>query len=333
MIYGIDALACYRYSRIVKKDFKNQGIGIFWDTFGNAERLILELARSKKHPLIRVQGIWQNSHVFTQADADKAVRIGMKVNAIAKKAQCIIYYSPFCEHRQSKKFMEELFGRLKIHSSQLVLVNSPISGGSYIDTDTTTINELHHNSRASGNLGKYGFSFDGLHCFDADMEKFKKDNKNAEYFFIWALHNNLTISHKLKKPIKDRKYKFDSKMAKSQVSLLSDKLQSKVPKNFIWKSHAEQHHDIDERANKPVVLYSTKGTLELRAGGEIIAKSLYGGKHESYHVYRFNKWGFQYFKQSEKLGASGIVEVLLNKEVIATLDPRFRHGTYINQEK
>ena len=317
-IVCIDTLGGVKYPEVIAKIPKKNGTGYFWEEFGPAKGAIEKDARSGRS-YIRVQGIWSKTHSFGSSDEGKAVRIAKEVQRLAVKyPKTLFEYSPYCEHRKDAKYMEALLRKLLTHCPKVALVNSPISGGQWVRGFK---NEIHHNDKPAGMPeGRFNYSMDGLHQLDCDIEKHKKviQNPCCDAWFCWALQNNCKPNSKPEnnKPPKQRKTKptpdlhtamlFQVENAKQKVSL---------PKGWLYKAYAEQHTDVDSRANKPVILGPKGKRFRKLSLGKIELKE--SGIKDGRQVWRCNQWGF-------KIGRT--LEIKADGKLVGTVDAAWREN-------
>jgi hypothetical protein len=311
MIIFIDTLAGVKYPDEIAKLPKRYGTGYFFEEFGNAKSQIAKDLKSGRS-FIRVQGLWSASHKYN--DEKKAIQIAKELNKLGK-----LYYSPYCEAKEPAAKMLALFKKIEKVAPNLILVNSPISGGQWVDG---YINEIHHNDKPSGMpKGQYIYSFDGLHQPDCDVEIYKKRHLNDPKciaFGIWALQHNAKINAKDKTPAKLRKCKPTVDLNNSLIFQIENaKAKVSLPKGWLYKSHSEQHHNVDPRANKPVIL-TPKGkrfkqvTLDKHKLRE-------SGSHDGRQVWRFSQWGYK---------TGRVLEIKADGKLIGTVDGGFRQNEY-----
>lgn len=268
----VDTLAGVKFPEVIAQLAKEYGTGYFWEDFGNAKAQVEKDAESGR-TLIRIQGLWAGkSHNYTETHRAKALKFARHIEQIAKfNSTCDIYYSPFCEHRKDAAYMLKLFKELEKICPSVKLVNSPIKGGQWVDG---YINEIHNNDKPAGMpKGKFIFSMDGLHQPDCDITKYLHylENPNCIAFFVWALQDNCKKSSKDTTLALARKCKPTHDLHLSMIFQLENKKQSvSLKAGTIWKTHSEQHKDIDPRANKGVFV------------GEV------GRKYESVKVGKYN---------------------------------------------
>lgn len=311
----IDTLAGVKYPEVIAKLPKKYGTGYFFEEFGNAKAQIAKDLKSGRS-FIRVQGLWAASHVYN--NEKKAIAIAKELNKLGK-----LYYSPYCEHKKTAKDMIALFRKIEDAAPNLILVNSPIKGGQWVEG---YLNEIHHNDKPSGMpRGQYIYSMDGLHQPDCNIEIYKARHLNDPLciaFGIWALQHNAKINAKInakdKTPAKLRKCKPTKELNEALIFQVENAKQSvNLPKDWLYKAYSEQHHNVDTRANKPVIL-TPKGKRfkSVTLGKHKLRES---GVHDGHQVWRFSKWGYQ---------TGRTLEIKADGKLIGTVDAAWRQNQY-----
>lgn len=318
---GIDTLGGFKYPEVIKQLHNKYATGYFWREFGSAEAVV-EADAKQRRQVVRIQGLWQGSHNYTDADKKLSLNIANKLNKLAAKyPNTKFYYSPFCEHKRPATYMRQLLSEIKAKYPLLEPVNSPISGGQWVDG---FINEIHHNDKPAGMpKGQYIFSMDGLHQPDCNIEIYKArhlNDANCILFLCWALQHNCKPNSKPEnnKPPKSRTTKpthdlnlsliFQVENAKQKVSL---------PKGWLYKSHSEQHKDVDPRANKPVILTPKGKRFNSVTLGRYSLKE--SGSHDGRQVWRFSQWGYK---------SGRLLEIKANGKSVGTVDAGWRENEY-----
>jgi hypothetical protein len=328
MIYGIDALAIAKYPELLKDWPKGFALGVFWDTFGPVRGVLEDYCKRSLGPLVRVQGQWDDNHRFGPSNFPKAIAIGQAVSDLKKKYPHIRFqYSPFCEDKLSTDAKLPIFRQLSEKFPNLELVNSSIRGGGYVPG---VINEIHHNDKPTGNPpGKINFSYDGLAgskkdsragngCVDSNVEKWKKTYAHAEVFWFWVLQCNMKWGVKDETDRPNRRCKPTPKLFKSLAYYAGTKSVVKLDKGWLYKSHAEQHGNVDNRANRPVVLAPVgwRGK-SVSVGGVVFTPS---GSTDGRKVFRcLNKFGFE-MKRFAAVKADG--------KTVGTVDCGYRENEW-----
>ena len=317
-IIFIDTLGGVKYPEVNKRLPKKNGTGYFYEEFGLLPKSQIEedLART----FLRIQGLWDKGHNFTDTHRAKAIKIAAVLNKIAGGKGGRMFYSPFCEHRKDAVYMSKLLGEIRAKFPALEPVNSPISGGQWVDG---FVNEIHHNDKPAGMpKGKFIYSMDGLHQLDCDIEKHKKfiENPNCIAFGCWALQDNCKPNSKPEsnKPPKLRKCKPTVDLHTAMLFQVENRKQKvSLPKGWLYKAYAEQHQDIDPRANKPVIL-TPKGKRfnQVTLAGIKLTKS---GSTDGRQVWRCNQWGY-------KIGRK--VDIKADGKLIGTVDAAWRENEY-----
>lgn len=327
-IWGADVLAANKYKKLAIKNVEaGFAIGVIWqvDGFGKAKRFIKRAVKSGKFPVIKINGQWSDTHTFPKAADKKAIQIGKQIMQLIAEIdpdrKIRWQYAPFLESREKSLRMVPLFGDLRSFMHGVDLINTAIGGGETVSMQGV-INELHHLDLPSGPWGRYQFSFDGLHCVDADVEWFKKKYKDAEVFFFWFKQCNRLMNEDDETKRPNRKVKPTAKYIKSVCALANDKVIDTIHKDWLVKSHAEQKHVVDSRAGKVVVLGPAKNAI-VKLGTETLIDT--GSRHENDYIYRSNKFGFEFSSNNVELKVNGISK--------GRCDPRFRSGkSFRNKE-
>lgn len=320
MIIFVDSLAGVKYPEVIKQLPKRYGDGYFWEEFGRANKQIRDDLASGR-PFVRVQGLWAGkSHNYTDDHRARSLRIAKSLNAIAASLGVKAYYSPFCEHKKSQDYMVKLLTEIRRDYHNLIPVNSPINGGAWVDG---FVNEIHHYDKPAGMpKGEFIFSMDGLHQPDCDITEFYHylDNPKCIAFGVWALQHNCKRSADDTTEAKARKCKPTHDLNMSLIFQLENRKKSvKLKEGHIIKTHSEQHHDVDLRANK-LVYVGPKGSRpkSVRVGKEKLTDSGVT-PDDGRPVFRSNKWAY-------KLGR--VVRVIVDGKSVGTVDQPFRQNEW-----
>jgi hypothetical protein len=317
----VDTLAGVKFPEVIAKLPRKYGTRYFYEEFGLAKAQIEKDIKSGRE-WIGVQGLWAGkTHNYTDAHRKRAIRIAVELEQISKELKKPIYYSPFCEHKKTSKYMLDLFSDIKKVAPSLILVNSPISGGQWVNNGY--VDEIHHNDKPAGMpKGAYIFSMDGLHQPDCDIEIYKKrhlNDPNCIAFGVWALQHNCKRNAKDQTLAKARKCKPTVELNESLIfQIENDKKKVKLNKGWISKSHSEQHKDVDPRANK-LVLVGPKGKSfkNVRIGDYKLADG--GFTEDKRQTWRSTKWAY-------KMGR--FTMVIADGELVGSVDFPFRQNEY-----
>ena len=106
----------------------------------------------------------------------------------------------------------------------------------------------------------------------------------------------------------------------------------KLPKGYIWKSHADRHNTPPEaRAYKPVLIAPVKAPRAelVTENGQVVAVSsqaqTFNGGGWRYY---FSQYGYQLAEKARRIHGKGTVSLRLNGKVVGTLNPAFRAGSF-----
>lgn len=184
MILGLDYIGGVNYIKpIVKAHPKGMAAGFLcrasgWDNGMKAARA---LAKSGRCNIMRIHGLWHDSHHFTQSDIAPAVREARRVAKLKEKfPELTLYYSPWLEpgthHNPTPR---ELLR--KVRKACRKVLPADIKLVSFKPFDKGII-EIHHSAAVGG---KYFFSFDGLDMSKASIPSWKQTHRSAILFFGW----------------------------------------------------------------------------------------------------------------------------------------------------
>lgn len=321
MIIFVDTLAGVKFPEIIAQLDPKYGTGYFWEEFGNAKKQVNKDAKSGR-TFIRIQGLWAGkSHNYTSEHRSKALKFARHIEQLAKENKKLdLYYSPFCEHKKDAKFMRQLFKELEKICPSVTLVNSPISGGQWLDG---YVNEIHHNDKPPGMpKGKHIYSMDGLHQPDCDITKYLKylNDPNCIAFGVWGLQDNCKRNAKDQTPALERKCKPTHDFHLSLIFQVEKrKLNVELQDGWIAKTHSEQHKDVDPRANK-IVLVGPKGKKQKKVSIGGIELQDGGLTEDKRNTWRSNLWGFKQPRSPMKVVADG--------KTVGNFDPAFRQNEW-----
>lgn len=316
MIYGIDYLAGAKYgSTLLANHPSGFAAGFFSTTFGDAYSVIERLAKSSKCPGIRIHLLWSDTHTFTERDLHIAVKDARRYEKL--RSYSAIQLSPYCEHNLSS--IDRHLDAIKDAAPSCEVINTPWRGA----FSKRYANEVHHGSAAS----PYQFSFDGVATVDADAEKFKSDHVHAELLMFWTYQLNLKYNEKDTTPRPARTVRPSAKLIKSLAALAGEKGECKLPKGWLYKSHAEQSDPQgDARSGKPLIIGPKQAnTCELVKNGRVIETLKYYGKFaDGRHRYyaTSGRYGYEIAQEPVQLRCGG--------KVIGTVNPAFRQNEYRN---
>ena len=334
-LFGIDYIGGAKYvSTLVRNHLEGWAAGFLWDIdgFGKANRAINRLAKSGKAPRIRVHLMWKDNHSFSERDISVCVQRAKELAKIIAKYPGIEWYvSPFLEPRRPKKSVYErvIADTKAVLPTGVKMVASSLEGSKI----KGAITEMHHGGWKSNVSGETIFSFDGIECVDSDVEKWKKRAQSATTFYFWRYTFNGKFGPKDKRKRPQRTSYPSSKDILSVVPLAERKGKTRLPRGWIYKTHAESYHPSNPRSNKPVWIIGTKADrIELRAKGKVVAVAKYEKpySHGSGHIYRMSKWGFEIAQDVLKLKRRANVNVFVAGKKQGRINPSFREGKYLS---
>jgi hypothetical protein len=307
MVYGIDYLGGARYSSLVINEHPDGWAARgFANTFGDFLPTARALLRTGRCPRLGVHAVWQDNHTYVPARDDKVIFSEFAKYKKLKKefSNLEIQFSPFCEHQIKGQQLITLFNRLRNENEGLVLVNSNWRG----DWVANEINEVHGSKSPVPN-GMYNFSYDGQSCFDSNVEADKQKFAGANTFYLWGPSCNGRLNTNDKTPRPQRKAWLYTKELDSMIYLHRPRQSNQyLPKNWIWKSHADRHTTPPEsRAGKPVLISPLKvSRFTLCAtNGQIICQLDYFGPFErTRHRYYSPEWGFESAEKARRITGS-----------------------------
>lgn len=344
MLYGIDYLGGAKYKDVIVKHHpKGWAAGFFDDAFGDCMPSAEALARTGKCPAIRVQLTWASSHIYGDKDVPKLIAKARRWHGFKQKYPNItVYLSPFCEHIITAP--DRYLDVVAKHAPSCIVVNAPLSRGGL---STKYINEFHGaEKKPRRSKTSIMFSFDGSSCVDADVETFKANYSKALIFFMWAPQCNgkkkeVDIDEKTKRPIPipERKAWPTKEYIESWAYLATAKELTKLPADWILKSHADQHYVPPEpRAGKPLIIAPDVGpeiTFTL-AKGQIVTKAKKGplfnekrpGKPPRY-IYRVEGgWGYKISQKVSALSGSPLLQIRSGRKILGQVNLAFRDGAF-----
>lgn len=318
MRWGLDLLGAAKYPKVAAREFPSGFyLGIFLNTFGPAWSAIRRILDTGRCAGVRGHAIWEDNHTYRPERHDRIIMAELeRANRLKRDYPTIdVQFSPFCEHNIKGVQLTRLFQNL-MDNSDLTLVNSFWKG----DRVSGVINEVH--GKHPSLSGMYNFSFDGTACVDSDVTAFKEKHKGAETFYLWDFRFNGKWDEKDTTPRPKRTGWPDRKHIRSIVALTKDRGEIKFPKNWIYKSHAENHGPGDVKGEKPVMISPIKTrAIELRRGENLIATLPYYGTFAGggYRYYA-RKWGYEI--------ATDVLDVWANGKRVGTVNPAFRAGSF-----
>ncbi len=319
-MYGLDHLGIAKYPKEARDTFQpGFALGTFSNTFGNAIPAVSKLLSQGECYAVRIHLAWRDNHKFTLKDLPGIIREAKRwVPIVNKYSNVKWYFSGACENNLSKA--DALLYAKKVLS--VLPTVTYVQCGSKQITGENIINEVH-GVKAKPLKGRYIFSFDGNACVDADVEKLKLIHKDAEIFFLWEPRFNGRWESKdtTQRPL--RRGWPNGKLIESVICLTGIKGATNPPKNWIYKSHAENHGPKDSKAEHPVIIcpIKTERIILKDLNGEVVDILPYYGPYDGggYRYYS-QKWGYDIAREPVRMWVNGVSYGFIN--------PVFRDGKY-----
>lgn len=325
MIFGLDFLFAPRYEKLAVRSLPlGFATGCFWKIAGDSISFTKKVL-DKGCPHFRSAGLWEDNHNFGDGHIKELKKMARALQAIAVvNKHATIEISGFCEH--NLKNPDKYLDIVKQEAPDCIPVNTPDKGA----LSRKYKNETHHSNKKLA--GKYNYSFDGVSCVDADVEKIKEIHKSADVFFFWVPQFNGRKTTKDTTPRPQRKAWPTSELIDSVIYLHNNCGKVKMPKNYLNKSHAEQHVvPAEPRAFKPVFIIPPKAArIELvAANGQVVAVS---GGPQSYEDgrfrYYFSQYGYQIAEKAMRIQGHPVLKVKVANQIKGTTNPAFRQGNF-----
>ena len=332
MMYGLDYLGGAKFADLVLREHPTGwAAGFFANTFGNAWPLIAKLLATGRCPRVRVHAVWQDDHKYDPKRDDPVIMRELKAANSLKATfpQVEVQFSPFCEHNIKGAQLRQLFAKVKQAAGDLTLVNSVMNGD--VLPPNVALNEIHGLHKPLKE--PYNYSFDGTPCVDADVEGLKSAHQNVVTFFFWTSQFNGRKNPNDTTPRPQRQAWPTSQLIDSVIYLHNECGAAKLPRNHLWKSHADQHEvpKPEPRALKPVYILPIKASrVELVAdNGQVVAAS--GGPlpfNDGRFRYYFPDYGYSMAEKARRIHGKPTVSVRVGGKVVGTVNPAFRAGSF-----
>jgi len=333
MNYGIDYKAAGNYSKVILDEHPNEwGAGGFTkiDGFIDSIPTFEKLIKTGRLTFIRYDLSWNDNHKYGSEYKSIVKREALRIRKLLTYP-IKHYVNPVTEHELDERRWMEFAEIVNSALSGLnyELVNVPNGNKGFISS--RYLNEFHGGTQKPRGA-RYAFSFDGTNCVDANVEQYKANYCNAEYFMWWNCQCNGRMNVNDKTPRPRRKAYPTSNQIDSWIYLKNDKGETKIPKDWIYKSHSDQHSAPPQgKDQKPVWVKLPKfKAIELRArNGQIISKAPYYGTYEGGgHRYYHSEWGYLIAEKCKRIQKDCLCEVWADGKKYGVINPAFRDGVY-----
>lgn len=326
-MFGLDFLGGAKYPDLVRKKLpKGWALGIFLDTFGDASKLIEQVAKGGKCPAIRVHLAWKDQHDFKPSEFGKIAKKAEIIEKLARKYKIVQFYiSPACEHRLSSSEAVQLLKMTAAKAPSCVIINNPEKGSGV----PGFLTEKHGDGSETPHAIA---SWDGTSCVDGDVTRWKQLTSKCEIQFLWEPRFNWRRESDDTTPRPKRKGWPDATLIDSVVFLTSNRGNvGSLPSKALFKTHAENNGEADHRAEKPVYIHPTKDDFAelVCLNQKVIHSMMYFGPYEGggYRYYA-SEWGFKLAEKARKLSGSPLVKIRVNGKEFGPINPGFRAGYF-----
>lgn len=344
MNFLMDYLGGARFKKLILEQHPMAyGAGFFScvDGFEDALPTAAELA-SRGAPFLRIHLAWKDNHRFTSADLIVVRKEAERFRPVLAKYPNVKWYmSPLCEHElienEWQKFANVVIAELRGVDFQLV--NSPNHGKGFVSK--TVLNE-YHGAESKPRGGRYSFSFDGTNIVDSDVESFKKNYSQAEYWGVW--NSQMNGNRKIfkagdKRGEKDfidrakRVYFPTARQLDSWIHLTTNsKSATRIPQGWIMKSHSDQHSITPSgKDQKPVWIIPQKVkeiVIKARNGQVIDTAKYYDRFTGGGHRYYCTQWGYDLANKAKRIQGDALCDIIYEGRKVGIVNLAFRDGGY-----
>jgi hypothetical protein len=332
MDWGLDLLGIAKYGDLAAREFPaGWWLGAFSSTFGDSRRAVERVVATGRVKGVRIHLGWSDSHSFPVSMFPQLAKEAAKWRPLVNKNPQVQWrLSGGCEHTLDARRAQVLCDLVRQACPEAEYVNSPWQGKGAVLPGV--INEVH-GARSKPLKGRYQFSFDGDNCVDSDVTALKATHADADVFFLWASQANGRKTTGDKTPRPQRRAWPTSNLIDSWIALSRDRGAVKLPKNWLLKTHADQHSVPPEpRALKPVFIIPVRGKrIELVAeNGQVVAVS---SRPQAFADGRFRYYipdfGHIVADKARRIqNGNPVLKVRVDGKVYGTCNPAFRQGSF-----
>lgn len=326
-MWALDLLGIARYQKVAVKTFpRGWGLGAFANAFGDSSGAVQSVLGTGRCAFVRIHLIWSDTHNFGDADIPMIKKLATKWNGIAAKYPDVCFYlSPFCEHNLANP--DKYLKIVQEHAPECRPVNTPMNG----KLSSTFVNEVHGSHKLKG---VSFYSYDGSPCVDADVATKADQTKDFTAHFFWTSQFNGRKNPNDDTPRPQREAWPTADLINSVIYLSTPKGETKLPKGWLWKSHADQHNapKPEPRALKPVLISPNKvKRFELRTDDDKLVGVLpyFGPFNGGGHRYYLDSFGYDAAEKAVSLSGNPVVNLVTGSGgVIGKVNPAFRENAY-----
>lgn len=333
MKYGLDTKAASMYGKAFRKAFdKDCAYRVLWKVSGwKANNRVVRWLGKQKASVVIIDLVWKDNHQFGAKERRIAIKRAKKVGRLIKKYPNTKWYvCPYLEPRGVNiKEYEQVIARCKKHLPENTIMVSNAMEGIRV---RGAIRAGHHTWYKKG---MEIFSFDGIECKDADINKWKEKAKQggAKMFLLWSWSMNGKYSKKDKRKRRQRTSYPEIKELKSIQALFENGKNASIPDTWIYKPFAEQYAPPIPRGNKPVWIAPIREKeILLKWQEQTIFRFAYEKKypHGDGYIYRSLTWPIDILQEVKKYNSKGIAEVWVGNKRIGEIHVCQRAGRYLH---
>jgi len=351
MKWALDYKAAAKYENVILAEHpENWGAGGFVHVDGWPASIATfdRLLSTGRCPFLRIELAWADDHRFG-SNYLKVVQDNARLSRplLEKYPHIDFYVAPVTEHGLDRQAWNKFasVAENELRGLRYQLVNSPLPQG-FVHPDL--INE-YHGVDLKPRGGRCAFSHDGTNAVDSDMEGFKKNYSKAEYFMIWncQMNGNRVLQERdangkpIKIPRAKRKfYLTGPEQIDSFIYLSRDRGDVRIPKDWILKSHGDQHSVPPSGKDcKPVIITPPRekySEIVFKASnGQVVAVAKYFGTYNEKpsgklkgHRYYCSEWGYQIAEKARRIQGDPVVQIWVKGKRVGRCNLAFRGGSF-----
>lgn len=332
---------------IIREHPTGWGVGVFTkvDGFGDAMPLITRLIQRGGIPFFKLNLKWKDKHDYSERDFPSIVTEAKRWLPIVKSNSNLQFYiNGAVEHNLDKNKATILLNQINgvfAQCQNVNIINNPSRAykGQFIEAKGIYLNEVHGKEAAPA--GRYSYDFDGTNSTDVFVDKYKELHKRAELFLLYICQNNGRMTIEDDTPREDRKAYPDFKQLDSLIYLgTNSKGETRFPKGWIGKSHADQHTVPREpRASKPVWITPISVKVDkielVAANGQVVAtladRQSFDDKKTKKQIgwryYSKSGFGYEISEKAKRIqNGNPVLSIRVTGKFVGTANIAFRDG-------
>ena len=335
MNYLMDYLGGAKFKKLILEQHPMAyGAGIFSYVEGFGDGLpVIEALAVKGVLLFRIHLCWKDNHKFTSEDLRFVARVARRLKPIIARHPNVKWYvSPCCEHELSESEWQKFASAtaVELKGTEYELVNTPNHNKGFVSR--TVLNE-YHGAESKPRDGRYAFSFDGSNIVDSNVEAYKSNYAQAEYWGVWNSQCNGRRNTEDKTPRPDRKFYPTAKQLDSWIHLTrNSKGATRIPRGWFVKSHSDQHTNPPSgKDQKPVWIIPQKVkeiVLKARNGQVVDVAKYFGSFTGGGHRYYCSQWGYDAANKAKRIQGDALCDIFYEGKKVGVVNLAFRDGGY-----